>query len=208
MPGGLEALDNNVFRDPEAASTCSSSDDEDGGLDAGNMVGGGGFVGRLPANMAPPMMVKTVAAAPGRGFSGSRSVWPGRTIWPMCPLQITSPQGVVFRYSYLRAGTHTVRFKAVAATSGVFVLPPVKAYVQAQPEVMGLSPAGQLVVCAKASGGCAAKAGSGGGGVATAAKACPGNCNGNGACNLARGVCICNAGFSGPGCGVFGGSQS
>lgn len=208
LPGGLEPLDPNVFRDPEAASLCSSSEDEGGGglLDGGGSNaggGGGGFV--QPRGMAA---AKSSATLDGLGVAGNAAVpWapPRIAPWPVCPAQTTAPQAVTFRFSYLRAGTHTVRFKAVAATSGTFVLPPAKAYVRQQPEVMGLSAAGQLVVCGKATGGCTSAGGSGAGGgsTAAAAKGCPGDCNGNGACNLVTGACICNAGFSGAGCGVF-----
>jgi hypothetical protein len=101
----------------------------------------------------------------------------------------------------MRAGTHTVRFRAVAATSGSFVLPPVKASVQQQPEVMGLSPAGSLTVCSSAEGGCVDASDADAAAAAGAAKGCLEDCNSNGACNLSSGTCICNSGFTGEACG-------
>lgn len=193
MPGGLEPQDPNVFTDADAATICDSSDDELPLEDADSSSGAGRkrFVG-----------MPTMLPGPG-GFAGGRDGagggFGGRAIWPMCPLQTTAPDRVTFRFAYLRAGTHTMRFKAVAATSGTFVLPPVKASVQQQPEVMGLSPAGVLTVCPAADAGCAA-AGVTGQASAVPAKACPQDCNGNGACNLSTGACICDRGFAGQAC--------
>lgn len=197
MPGGLEPMDPNIFKDADAATICSSGSDETP-LTGGINSGGFGPRPRFLSLVAMPMPMVPMEE-PGGGFGGGGgSFW--RPIWPMCPLQTTAPDRVTFRFSYLRAGTHTMRFKAVAATSGTFVLPPVKASVQQQPEVMGLSPAGVVTVCAKAEA-CAA---GGPGGLAAAAaapaKACPKDCNGNGACNLATGVCICDTGFAGAAC--------
>jgi hypothetical protein len=48
--------------------------------------------------------------------------------------------------SYLRAGTHSVSFIAVAVTPGVFTMPPATASVEAQPELLGMSSAGKFVV--------------------------------------------------------------
>lgn len=183
MPGGLEPQDPNVFTDADAATICGSSDDESPSSSSG--IGPKRFMG-MPAML------------PGRGGAGGGG-FGGRVIWPMCPLQTTAPDRVTFRFGYLKAGTHTMRFKAVAATSGTFVLPPVKASVQQQPEVMGLSPAGVLTVCPAANAGCAA-AGVTGQASAVPAKACPQNCNGNGACNLSTGACICDRGFAGQAC--------
>lgn len=51
------------------------------------------------------------------------------------------------RFTRFPAGTRVVSFAAVAATPGSFVLPPVKAWVEEQPELMGLSEAGVFIVC-------------------------------------------------------------
>lgn len=219
MPGGLEPLDPNVFKDPDAATICSSGADESPltGSSSNNIGFVGGFAGgggvqpkRGGFAMSEPMMMLPGDAAVGGGdggFAPPRFVPPWRrSIWPICPLQTTAPDRVTFRYAYMRAGTHTMRFRAVAATSGSFVLPPVKASVQQQPEVMGLSPAGSLTVCSTAApGGCAAAPAAASGGetaaaAAAPAKACPQDCNGNGACNLATGRCICSQSFAGVAC--------
>ncbi|WIA22673.1 hypothetical protein OEZ86_009641 [Tetradesmus obliquus] len=220
MPGGLEPLDPNVYTDPELASSCSSSEDESD-LSAPSSSSNGGFalgkpvaVASIGAAAAYPGMAESAPmvqlSRPGRmGISSSMPSSPYRPIpwwrpWPVCPVQTTSPASVLFSFSYFRAGTQTLRFKAVAATSGTFTLPPVKAYVQQQPEVMGLSPAGTFVVCPTAAPCAAAQQQLGS---AAAAKACPKGCSGNGACNLASGVCICDGGFSGADCGTFGSSR-
>jgi len=49
--------------------------------------------------------------------------------------QETTPSAVTFRFRRLPAGTHTLQFRAVAATLGTFTLPPIKASADEQPEV-------------------------------------------------------------------------
>lgn len=46
----------------------------------------------------------------------------------------------------MQAGTHTVSYQAIAATRGVFTLPPAYALVEDQPELMGLSQGGTVIV--------------------------------------------------------------
>lgn len=207
MPGGLEPLDPNVFKDPDAATLCKSGQDEaplTGDSSSSSSFGGGfngmasGFSKSRAIGMAVSMTMDAGDGSNGFVGGGYGGFW--RPSWPVCPSQTTAPDRVTFRFGYMRAGTHTMRFQAVAATSGTFVLPPVKALVQQQPEVMGLSPAGSLTVCSKATGGCA-PAVPAAPATAAAAKACPEDCNGNGACNLAQGLCICNSGFGGVSCG-------
>jgi len=60
--------------------------------------------------------------------------------------QETRPDRVQFVATHLGAGVHTVTYKAVAATKGAFVLPPAKAFSTEQPELMGLSAGGGLIV--------------------------------------------------------------
>jgi hypothetical protein len=222
MPGGLEPLDPNVYKDADLATSCSSSEDESDlsapssssnsrGVVMGKpfavaSIGAAAYPSMAESGLAQPVMQ---LARPGgmvmnSGFSSPYRPFFWWRPWPVCPVQTTSPASVLFSFSYFRAGTQTIRFKAVAATSGVFTLPPVKAFVQQQPEVMGLSPAGTFTVCPTAETCAAAQQKVG---AAPAAKACPKDCSGNGACNLANGVCICDGGFSGPDCGTFGSSR-
>lgn len=51
--------------------------------------------------------------------------------------------------SRLMAGTHTVSYEALVVTSGDFSLPPAKAFVIEQPEVMGLSAGGKIRVASR-----------------------------------------------------------
>jgi hypothetical protein len=195
MPGGLEPLDPNVFKEPDVATTCRSSDDESD-LSAPSSASS---PEALPTVVAMPIISVDISSSP----FGSRRPQPASAWWmpwPVCPVQITTPATVAFKFDYFRAGTQTIRFKAVSATTGVFALPPVKAYVQQQPEVMGLSPAGVFTVCPTAADCPAAQQLLP---ASPAAKPCPGDCNGSGACNLALGQCICDAGFSGSSCAVF-----
>lgn len=218
MPGGLEPLDPNVFTDPDVATICSSSEGESN-LDtpvSNNAVRGiirplkrGGAAGNMQMSVGPSVLVapsisgvsNIVAGDAGPSSSSSSRYFGWWTPWPICPQQTTLPSVVTFTFAYFRAGTQTIRFKAIAATSGVFSLPPVKAYVQQQPEVMGLSAAGVFTVCPTAADCPAAQQLLP---ADPAAKACLKDCSGNGACNLASGVCICDSGFSGLDCATFG----
>merc|ERR1712127_695299 len=58
----------------------------------------------------------------------------------------TRPDRVSYYSRFVRAGTHTVVYSAMAATAGSFVLPPAHAWVAMQPEVMGLSESGRFSV--------------------------------------------------------------
>ncbi|GBF98146.1 K(+) efflux antiporter chloroplastic-like [Raphidocelis subcapitata] len=147
---------------------------------------------------APPRRRRQLLRVrPARLGAPAGVIWPP---WPRpaCPAQETRPAAVTFRYPFLSAGTHSIRFKAVAATPGTFVLPPVKAFASKQPELMGLSPGGSFRVCADRAAPCGAPEAPG---AAAAPKRCPGDCSGNGACNLSSGECTCDAGFAGEDCG-------
>lgn len=197
MPGGLEPIDPNVYRDVASAIQCGFGDS-----------GGGDGCGY-------------------RCYSR----------WYWCPAVEVRPSNVTVRYSTLPAGTASVSFKAVAATMGTFALPPVKAYVVDQPEVMGLSAAGLFTVCparqpvaatppvsdpgfgvdyGDVSSGAPVGAdvsvfgpvpevcktpGGANRAPVTAAKGCPKDCSSNGVCNLSTGKCLCNQGFAGADCG-------
>lgn len=201
--------DPNVYPDPDLATICRESEDESDLGDLGGDLGPSDMPMPLPAPLAvassPAKPAQRPAARGRRRLAQARysrgaplRIWPP---WPVCPAQETLPAAVTFRYSFMAAGTHVIRFKAIAATPGAFVLPPVKAYVSKQPEIMGLSPAGMFTVCG-------ARAGGGGCNTTAAAAAppprrCPGDCSGNGVCNLASGVCVCDAGFGGATCGAL-----
>jgi hypothetical protein len=220
MPGGLEPLDPKVYTDPDAATICGRSDDEAdieaqpsrSGPKGRPFFPGGGPVmvsegvvamprrrrlaGAAAEEGGPPAGYprrRQLAAAALRPAGGAWMIWPP---WPVCPAQETLPSVVTFRFSWLAAGTHSIRFRAIAATPGSFVLPPVKAYVSKQPEVMGLSPGGNFTVCGARGAACDVSPQK----AAPPPKACPSACGGNGVCNLATGACICDAGFSGKAC--------
>jgi len=120
----------------------------------------------------------------------------------------------------LPAGTHTVSYQATAVTRGIFVLPPAHAYVENQPELMGVSRAGTIVV---AGGGMSvtdmAKGGLGALEIpdsrnssavvsflrkinvdpptaSAVAKGCDGGCPNGGVCQLDSGRCACYQGVS------------
>ncbi|GMH44588.1 hypothetical protein BSKO_12540 [Bryopsis sp. KO-2023] len=112
-----------------------------------------------------------------------------------CPDQETEPSVVTFRFNSVNAGTQTVNFRAVAATAGTFTLPPVKAFVNEQPEVMGLSPGSELEICSGKN--CVAVEDA----PPETPKSCPNDCSDNGACDLDSGVCLCLKGFRGKDCG-------
>ncbi|GMH35163.1 hypothetical protein BSKO_03031 [Bryopsis sp. KO-2023] len=114
-----------------------------------------------------------------------------------CPEQETRPSVVTFNYRSLTAGTHTLSFRAVAATAGEFALPPVRAFVNEQPELMGLSKAGSLTICTGKD--CQAVEDS----LPKIPKMCPKNCNDNGGCDLDTGSCFCLPGFGGEDCGQY-----
>jgi len=157
---------------------------------------------RMPGGLEPldPNVYPDMGAAAMCSFN---------RFWFWCPTQETSNALVKYTFWQLSAGAVSVRFKAVAATPGQFVLPPVKVYAVQQPEVMGLSAAGSFLVCPtkptagqQPVQGCAAS-GSAEGKPLPVPKGCPKDCSGNGVCNFADGVCVCNAGFTGAACDKF-----
>ncbi|PNW72413.1 hypothetical protein CHLRE_16g677205v5 [Chlamydomonas reinhardtii] len=106
--------------------------------------------------------------------------------FPICPAQETRPSVVTFNYLSLRAGTSSVVIKAVAATAGTFVVPPIRAWVDEQPELMGSTAGAKISVCADCAGPTY-------GALPPPPKPCPADCSGNGVCNLKTGKCVCNA---------------
>ncbi|KAG2491821.1 hypothetical protein HYH03_009778 [Edaphochlamys debaryana] len=170
MPAGLEPLDPNLLaKQPDPRGKMAYR--------YGNMMSYGGGT-----------------CAAGQLYDINWGGGWGRWWWPVCPAQETRPSVVTFSYAGLRAGTSSVSIRAVAATVGKFVLPPIRAWADDQPELMGMTAAGLVEVC----GGCTAP---------TAApappppRACPSpTCSGSGVCDLARGVCVCARGFTGEDC--------
>ncbi len=100
---------------------------------------------------------------------------------------------VTFSYLHLSAGTSSVTVYAVAASVGRFVLPPVRAFANDQPELMGMTAAGTFTVCTD----CTAPTY---GEVPPPPKPCPKDCSGNGVCDLSKGTCVCSDGFTGADC--------
>merc|ERR1740121_3202418 len=89
----------------------------------------------------------------------------------------TKKDRVRFYSDFLFAGTHTVQYEAVAATRGEFVLPPTRAAVVLQPEVMGASASGVLRISDASSKGSPAE-------LSSAPKQCPSDCLGRGRCDI------------------------
>eukprot|EP00928_Gymnodinium_smaydae_P025374 TRINITY_DN20229_c0_g4_i1.p1 TRINITY_DN20229_c0_g4~~TRINITY_DN20229_c0_g4_i1.p1 ORF type:complete len:2105 (+),score=387.02 TRINITY_DN20229_c0_g4_i1:758-6316(+) len=107
----------------------------------------------------------------------------------------TKSDRVLFYTSYLSPGTHSVSFEAVAATRGLFAIPPGRAHATLEPEVMGLSAGGQLEIYDARVGGSPAAAEA-----LPAPKFCPGDCFGRGECDTVTGTCRCFPGAAGADC--------
>jgi hypothetical protein len=95
---------------------------------------------------------------------------------------------VTFSYLGLPAGTSSVTVTSVAATAGTFVVPPVRAFADQQPELMGMTAADRIVVCDDCRRPTYA-------GPPLAPKPCANDCSGHGLCNLQTGVCRCDGGY-------------
>lgn len=108
-------------------------------------------------------------------------------------LQETRPSVVTFSYLHLPAGTSSVTVYAIAASVGRFVLPPILAFADDQPELRGSSAAGTFIVCADCTEPTYGE-------IQPPPKPCPNDCSGNGVCDLRSGACVCNTGFAGADC--------
>jgi len=137
---------------------------------------------------------------------------PFRFLWWCAPsfysLAIRPDRVLWSSQNYLPAGTHTVSYQATAATRGVFVLPPAHAYVNGQPELMGLSKGGTVVVAGASPNSPALPDPRKPASVLTflarlgvhpakeeAPRGCPGGCPNGGVCQLSTGKCGCYRGM-------------
>jgi hypothetical protein len=128
--GGLEALDASVFSSSSAASDddvgSRAVEDDDGEFAAQDW------------SAAPFAERAALEGRSGQWWAGWGSGFFGRAS--------VRSDGVGWFAPWLPAGTHSVSYSALANTRGEFVLPPAKAWAELQPELMGLSPAGSVVV--------------------------------------------------------------
>ena len=101
---------------------------------------------------------------------------------------------VAYYSAWAHAGTHTLSYQAVAATAGNFSLPPARAAASLEPELMGLSAGGDLLVGARGTPHAALP-------LLPPPLACPGRgCTGRGVCNARTGTCACDAASAGADC--------
>ena len=100
---------------------------------------------------------------------------------------------VAYYASYAHAGTHTLSYQAIAATAGNFSLPPARAMASLEPDIMGLSSGGDLLVGARGTPHAALPP-------PPPPRACPAGCTGRGVCNARTGTCACDAASAGADC--------
>lgn len=119
--GGLEPLDPNVGN----SATATLNRNSDCAPPAARPVGGGG---------GPPPSLHIDYGMYLHWFSCTSFV------------RQTRPDRVSYVSRWVSAGTHSVTYSAMAATSGTWVHPPAQASVALQPELMGMSAAGSFRV--------------------------------------------------------------
>ena len=147
----------------------------------------------------------------GGSGSGGGKMWPWLQrscpwMWWRCASwsRETRKDALTFYSPWAHAGTHTLRFEAVATTAGTFALPPTKASAALEPEVMGLSAGGTLRVGGAAVDAAAAHPTLGRplaqGTETHISLQCPHACSGRGACNTTSGKCECAAEAAGDDC--------
>ena len=95
----------------------------------------------------------------------------------------------------------SVAFIRFLQCAGEYVLPPAIAYVNSQPEVMGLAASQKFTVCANSK--CTDSEIQAAGPhplLSRSLSSCPSDCSGAGLCDIGTGVCLCDAGFEGTDC--------
>jgi len=110
----------------------------------------------LPGGLEPEQPQRQAPADPFQPVpSGRYQFYGGRAEFaPICWWGYCNPFGsptitsdrITWKASFLSAGSHSVSYFVFANTPGVWNLPPAKASVDLQPEVMGLSAGGKFVV--------------------------------------------------------------
>ncbi|GLI68405.1 hypothetical protein VaNZ11_012792 [Volvox africanus] len=154
-------------------------------------------VGPVTLSVMMPAGLEPIDPNLGSGSSGGSCAAqqlqdvPWTTFWllPICPAQETRPSLVTFSYMALRAGTSSVSLRAVAATPGSFIFPPVRAAADNQPELMGMTAAFKLQVCTECKVPTYIQSS-----LAPPKPCGRKGCGRHGICNLSTGKCVCDHG--------------
>jgi hypothetical protein len=119
--------------------------------------------------------------------------------WWRCTVfkQETKKDRVTFYSPMVTAGTHVLRYQAIAATRGEFLLPPTRAWVVLEPEVMGYSGSSKFAISDEPEQKSPTAMG-----IMQPSKPCPKECSGRGTCDTSVGRCTCNVGSAGADCSL------